>query len=104
MNKTLNIIGEYSNELLDALRDSDKRTKHNPNRWIPKPGDKVVLTEEAFECMSGKEAMKLARLPYCTVEEVGQIPLGENGDYEWYYEIYIEEAPGSMIGINYVKY
>ena len=101
--KTMHIIGEYSNHLLDALRDSENRTKHNPDRWIPKIGDKVTLKKKAYDGLPGKVAAKLAKLPYCTVKDVNQIPMGKNGNYEWYYEIDIEET-GYMIGIYYKKY
>ena len=63
----------------------------------PKIGDKVILTDNAYDGMPGKEAARLARLPYCTMTP---IPIGEDGDYEYMYEIYVDETE-YMIGFGW---
>lgn len=69
--------------------------------WKPVPGDKVVITD--FDGFPGNEAAKLAKLPYCTVDSVLEIPIGEDGNYHWEYEIYIVESE-YLVGTNYKKY
>lgn len=78
--------------------------KDNPATRIPRVGDKVVLNDEFFSNLGdGKEVARVARLPYCTVESVSKIVIGSDGDYEYMYEIYVEET-GYMVGFGYDFY
>lgn len=95
----------FVNSFLSAMRGYSDNLRENPNKWIPKIGDKVVLTESFFENMTdGKECMRLAKLDYCTVAEVNPIIMGDDDNgYEYEYEIYIEESE-YLVGISYIKY
>ncbi len=74
--------------------------KDDPKIKIPKIGDKVIISNSAYKGMSHKEIIKLSKLPYLTVSDVLPIPIGEEGNYTWRYEIYVKESK-YLIGINY---
>jgi len=66
---------------------------------VPYLGDKIILLDSFYELLTdGKECAKLAKLPYCTIESAILIPIGNNGDYTYTYEIYINES-NYMIGL-----
>lgn len=70
----------------------------------PKVNDKVFLLDGFYETLSdGKECAKLARMPYCTVDEYSSVPIGENGDYTYVYEVYVKET-GYMVGLYGVSW
>jgi hypothetical protein len=76
----------------------------DPKVRIPKSGDKVILTDEFYDTLSdGKECAKLARLPYCIVDDFQKIPEGSDGNYRWVYPIYVKET-GYMVGTSYKFY
>lgn len=77
--------------------------KHNPDTRIPQIGDKVILLEGAYKLLPGDIAAKLARLQYVTVNDVMPLPIGKDGNYEWMYEVYIEETD-YPIGFYYTFY
>lgn len=67
----------------------------------PKIGDKVILTDNAYDGIPGKEVARLARLPYCTIKDWLPIAIGSDGDYEYMYEIYVDETE-YLIGFDWV--
>ena len=69
--------------------------------YIPEIGDKVIITD--YEGIPGNDVAKLARLPFCIVEEVSKVPIGEKGKYCWQYSIYVKETD-YIIGFSYKKY
>jgi hypothetical protein len=59
---------------------------------LPKPkiGQKVIITDYSF--IPSNLAAKLSKKKYCEIIEIESIPIGENGDYHFEYEIYIQNG------------
>lgn len=74
----------------------------DPNIYVPKKGDKVVITE--FTGIHPNDAARIARLDYVVVEDVDKHPIGEDGEYHWEYAIYIENFPWIFSPDQYKKY
>lgn len=100
----MNIMADpFSLQILMSGFDN-LNVKTDPNIWIPQPGDRVVLTDEFFETMGdGKECARLGRLPWCTVDEVYPVPIGQDGDYSYHYSITVKET-NYNVDIFYEKY
>jgi len=77
INKQLDrmVAGLNGNEIKDVIEP-------------PKPGQKVYITD--YMNKPSSLVAKLARQKYCIVSEVSSIPIGENGDYHFEYDIYVE--------------
>lgn len=67
---------------------------------IPISGDKIIITD--YEGFPSNEAVRLAKLPYLTVESVLPIPLtDEDGsNRRTAYEVYVNET-GYCVGISW---
>jgi hypothetical protein len=73
------------------------KVNHNPSRYIPQKGDKFTIEDfTALDGMGSKEIARLSKLPFLVVEDVGAVPIGEDGNYEWHYEVYDESGAGPL--------
>lgn len=75
--------------------------KFNANKRIPKKGDKINLID--YSLIPSNEAIKLSKMPYLEIDDICPVPMGENGNYEWHWSIYIKGCEW-MVDYNDIKF
>jgi len=76
------------------------KAKHDPKYPVVNIGDKIEITN--WEMFSPNEVAKFCKLPHLIVDDVVRITIGQNGDYTYRYDVYIENH-NNPVGIDNYK-
>jgi len=69
-----------------TLDDDIKDVPNHPEHRI---GQKLKIIDYSLLCLDTNDIVKLSRFDAFTVVDSLGIPIGENGDYHWEYEVYV---------------